>query len=1077
MSVQGAFTVAGSPAQMGKEICSGEEISVGQDSRGAIRLASSQTVVRVNQNSTFVIEPSGLDGSLLKLLKGVLYLFSRRPESFDVETPYINAAIEGTEFVVQVTDDQTVVTVIEGRVRTHNTQGEISVSQQQAVVAEAGSAPRLLEIVEPENAVKWALYYQPILYALFDPAAAQGALSTKVINTNLDVADALTRLELVPQENRNDSYHNYSAALNLAVGQVDAATFHIKQAFRSNPNSADAFALQSVVAVTENKPNRAQSLAKRAVAADSNSSAALIALSYAQQAIFEIDQALASARTAISKDPGNALAWSRLAELWLSHGYYEKALQAAQRAVELSPGVARTQSVLGFANLIATNFEAAIKSFDQAIDLDQSDPLPRLGRGLVSIRKGKLKEGREELETAVSLDPANALLRSYLGKAYFEEKQLDLAGEQYTLAKQFDPMDPTAYYYDAIRNHSDNRPLDALDELGQAIALNDRRAVYRSRLLLDEDRAARGSSLAQLYANLGFRKLALNEASRSLLSDPSNHSAHRFLSDAYAQFDRQEISRSSALLQAQLLQPINVVPVPPRLGGNDLNLALSTDSSRLSFNEFTSLFERNRTMVSANAIVGTQGTLSDELILSGISNRFSYSLGQFHYESDGFRANNDVVHDIYNIYLQYELSNSLGLQAEYRNLNTSQGDIAYNFDQDDFQLDDRRDTEEETVRLGLRKDFSPRMKMITSLTHIEREVDESKQPSPTLLTEEFTVSEGSDGQVQFLYSGNAFNFIAGAGWYSVENNQDSAIMSIDLETGELAPLRDSQSRPDAKQYNSYFYSSIAAMPSLILQVGASYDTYEDGLFDISEANYKLGTNLEISENVTLRGAAFSTTKRALVADQTLEPTQIAGFNQQFDDFNGTQSDVLGVGIDSRISDETFLGMEIFQRQLSVPSGGNDPLDQDELTTTAYFYQALHPAWFVALEPRYEDIDGDRLPVSQVDTLSVPVAFRYYSKSGIFGAFETNFVRHRNQIEEDDDNGEHFLVSRKDNFVITNLTWGYRLKNGLGEFRFEVRNILDKSFNYQDLNPFKSEPRLDDRYPPERQVFATLKLFF
>ena len=340
VSVQGAFTVAGDPTQMGEEICSGDEISVGQDSRGAIRLASSQTVVRINQNSTFVVEPAGRNGSLLKLLKGVLYLFSRRPESFNVETPYVNAAIDGTEFVIQVTDDQTIVTVIEGSVRTYNAQGEISVSQQQAAVAEASSAPRLIEIVEPENAVKWALYYQPILYALFDPAGTQGVLSTKAINTNSEVADALARLKLVPQENRNDSYHNYSAALYLAVGQVDLATFHINQAFESKPNSADAFALQSVIAVTENIPIRAQLLAMRAVEADPNSSAALIALSYAEQALFNLEQALTSVRAATDIDPGNALAWARLAELWLSHGYYDKALQAARRAVELSPGVA-----------------------------------------------------------------------------------------------------------------------------------------------------------------------------------------------------------------------------------------------------------------------------------------------------------------------------------------------------------------------------------------------------------------------------------------------------------------------------------------------------------------------------------------------------------------------------------------------------------------------------------------------------------------------------------------------------------------------------------------------------------------
>ena len=77
VSIEGTFTVAGNLAQMGSEIGSGDEILVGEDSRGAIRLASSQTVIRINQNSTFAVEPPGTDGSLLKLSKGILYGVSR----------------------------------------------------------------------------------------------------------------------------------------------------------------------------------------------------------------------------------------------------------------------------------------------------------------------------------------------------------------------------------------------------------------------------------------------------------------------------------------------------------------------------------------------------------------------------------------------------------------------------------------------------------------------------------------------------------------------------------------------------------------------------------------------------------------------------------------------------------------------------------------------------------------------------------------------------------------------------------------------------------------------------------------
>ena len=56
-----------------------------------------------------------------------------------------------------------------------------------------------------------------------------------------------------------------------------------------------------------------------------------------------------------------------------------------------------------------------------------------------------------------------------------------------------------------------NRPVEALQSLQRSIELNDNRAVYRSRLRLDEDRATRSASLARIYDDLGFQQRALVE--------------------------------------------------------------------------------------------------------------------------------------------------------------------------------------------------------------------------------------------------------------------------------------------------------------------------------------------------------------------------------------------------------------------------------------------------------------------------------------------------------------------------------------------------------------------------------------
>src|SRR5207253_6952326 len=136
-----------------------------------------------------------------------------------------------------------------------------------------------------------------------------------------------------------------------------------------------------------------------------------------------------------------------------------------------------------FAYLARIDTPAAKASFERAIELDEADPLPRLGLGLAKIRDGDLEAGRQEIEIATSLDPGTSLIRSYLGKAYYEEKRDKLAGIQFDLAKELDPNDPTAWFYDAIRKQTINKPVEALEDLEKSIALNDNRAVYRSRLL------------------------------------------------------------------------------------------------------------------------------------------------------------------------------------------------------------------------------------------------------------------------------------------------------------------------------------------------------------------------------------------------------------------------------------------------------------------------------------------------------------------------------------------------------------------------------------------------------------------
>jgi tetratricopeptide (TPR) repeat protein len=393
---------------------------------------------------------------------------------------------------------------------------------------------------------------------------------------------------------------------------------------------------------------------------------------------------------------------ARLAELWLAQGRQDRALAEAEEAVRLAPGLGRTHAVLGFVRLARLEIAQASEAFQKSIALDSAAPLPRLGVGLATIRRGHLEEGRQEIEVAVSLDPGDSLLRSYVGKAYYEERQPVLAADQFKLAQDFDPNDPTPWFYDAIRLQSVNRPVEALESLQRSIELNDNRAVHAP-VVLDEDRAARSASLARIYDDLGFQQRALVEGGLSVNADPASDSAHRLLADTYSAMPRHDTARVSELLQSQLLQPLNVLPIQPQLGLNNSFIFARTGPADPGFGEWNSLFTRNGVHVLGNGLVGGNSTYGDQVVVTGIWDRLSVSIGQLHYETDGFRPNNDLEENIYQIFAQYQFSSKTSVQVEYRHRENEQGDLPLRFDPNDFEPTLRQTFDSDTARIGVRQ--------------------------------------------------------------------------------------------------------------------------------------------------------------------------------------------------------------------------------------------------------------------------------------------------------------------------------------------------------------------------------------
>lgn len=1024
--------------------CPGDQIRVNANSRAAIILVN-ETLLRLDQHSAIKLTAiKAKQASIIELIKGIGHFISRVPRSLKVETPTMNAAIEGTEFVVAVSNKESRITVFEGTVLASNNKGEVRLNSGDSAVASKNAAPHKSLLAKPRDAVQWALYYPPIL----DPG--------------LKKSDPV-----------------YQAASMLNAGRVTEASRLLKKA----PRTGNRQALQAIIAVVTNDKTSALTLATEAVQLAPNTASTHIALSYAHQAHFNLEQALHSALQATVANQHNALAWARVAELQLSSGEMADALSTAQKAVSLDSQLSRTQTVLGFAHLLQIDIEVAKQDFERAIKLDQTDPLPRLGLGLAKIRGNDLGEGRREIEIAASLDPNNAIIRSYLGKAYFEEKRSPLDTEQFDMAKGLDPFDPTPWLYDAIAKQTENRPAEALSSLQKSIELNDNRAVYRSSLQLDQDSAARSASQARIYSDLGFDQLALQQAYTSLNRDPANHSAHRLLADAYATMPRHEIARVSELLQAQLLQPVSNHALQPQLGVSALATTNNVGPAQLAFNEFNPLFVSDGLSLQANGVSGTNNTNGHDVVVSGILSNLAFSLGQYNYKTDGFRKNNDLQEEVSNAFVQYDITPTFSIQAEKRRYDNDRGDINMNFDPADFSTTDRRKVRQDSERLGIH--YQPTANSDLLLSYIEADRTGLEQlvgqvSSPAL--DQTLVSESTQSEIQYLYNKSNFNITAGLSRYNlIATNGKSFDWSALIPPFVKCPPSftieqcETQSSYTLRNEVAYLYGTYHSSADLSWSLGLNYDRQENHGHSISEANPKAGMQWAISRAVQLRLAYLESTKKALTVQQTLEPSTIAGFNQFYDDISGTKAKQQSLGLDARLSPTLSSGLEVTRRDLTIPEFSTSVITYTHRKDDLY---RLHLYWLpstvVSFTGEYqlsqiENTTG--VGPTKLDTTRIPLTVHFRYSDSLYSQLVTTHVKQEVALP-----ASSSFTQTKEDFTVVDLSVGYRLAKRRGTVSLGINNLLDKAFIYQDLNYTRSEA-INPRYSPARTVMARLALSF
>jgi tetratricopeptide (TPR) repeat protein len=747
----------------------------------------------------------------------------------------------------------------------------------------------------------------------------------------------------------------------------------------------------------------------------------------------------------------------------MSFADLDEALGTAQRAIVLDPNLSRTQTVLGFAYLSQVDTRNAKAAFEKAIESDEADYLPRLGLGLAKVREGDLPEGRREIEIAASLDSNNSLVRSYLGKAYFEEKRAELTDREYATAKELDPKDPTPFFYDAIQKQTTNRPVEALQDLEKAIELNENRAVYRSRLLLESDLAARSASLGRIYSDLGFQQLALVEGWKSVNTDPSNFSAHRFLADSYSVLPRHEIARVSELLQSQLLQPLNMTPIQPHLAESNLFLLSAQGPAALSFNEFNPLFNRNGVNFQTTGFAGENSTYGGEGVLSGIYKKAAFSLGGFHFQTDGWRRNADQRDTIANAFLQMELTPQTSVQAEIRRRETEFGDLQQQFFFETFSPNLRDVRKAWSVRLGARHAFSPGSTLLGSFVFQDRSGIQIER-DPFFPIESRIPQSALGIEFQHLLRTGKLNVTSGVGYFDVDAKSTDIFRDTSPPTLESARL-------DLQHFNAYTYANLNLWQTVTLTGGATFDylwgrraSVRDGQQD--QFSPKVGISWTPLKGTLVRAAATRTFKRTLINDATLEPTQVAGFNQFFDEINGTKAWRYGAAIDQVITQNSFGGIELSMRDPRIPvitsPSTARTVDANEYAVRSYLFWAPQPWVALRSEYMFERFDKAPLPIDnfRVSTHRLPLGINVFHPAGWTGSVTTTYYHQSGEFLR-----SGLFQSASSDFWTVDAALTYRLPRRLGTMTFGATNLFDRRFKYFDTD--RNNPRIQ----PTRMIFV------
>ena len=456
----------------------------------------------------------------------------------------------------------------------------------------------------------------------------------------------------------------------------------------------------------------------------------------------------------------------------------------------------------------------------------------------------------------------------------------------------------------------------------------------------------------------------------------------------------------------------------------------------------------------------------------------SYSAGHYRFSTDGFRANNDFEQELANAFIQYRPTDDANIQAELRFARTEHGDLTAFFNRDLYSSVVRLDEDADSLRLGAQRRLAPHHTLLGSV--IYQEVFIGVETADIFMRG--ADERGYNVDVQHIYDSGGLRIQSGI--LAARQDQDVEI-TFSPPGVEPEVINEAEAR---RQSTFYTYAYLNPLPSLTLTAGASFDSIDNALADEEAANPKLGITWRPTPNTTVRAAAFKTLFGSLTtstqnAQPRLEPVQIAGFTQLL--FGGTadRGTVRGLAIEQELSPKLFVGWQADTRDTERtgenPVGTPDTIliDLTERAQRAYLYWL--PSESLSITARYEHgrYGSEPLPLlgySHMKTERLPLEIRHFSRSGFTIGGRASYVQQEGEFQSGFPQTPFDpppLAYGEDHFFVLDAFVGYRLPNRRGLLSLNADNVLDESFQFQDVDP--TNPSLF----PERLISFRFTLAF